>query len=535
MNSPLLALLTRSLREEARAPGTYWARGALAGFILLVGVMIAYWTKESGMSGVEGGRIFEAVVWLQWLAITLAGATWFSSAIAGEKEDDTLGLLRMTNLDALSILLGKSTSRLCSALLLLIAPFPFLFMTVTFGGVSLGQVQAVYVTLAAYTFLLGNVALLWSVIMPTTVRAMIGTAATLSLFYFAPSLIHHAGSVLVNFEIGGRNLLSEEIPRQLVDMAKQITPLSRLAEIMGTGYRGAVVGWQVWGYLAVGVLCFFFAWWGFTYFADRAQEGAPAAQSTKASPGLERAPRSRGNRRRRSRPWRSALAWKDFHFHAGGPRRLYARLAVYGVVIFGLVAGSFEAEASSFTGLCFTYTPVAFCVEIAIVASRIFRWELNEQTWSSLALLPLGIPQITWRKLSGSLLALLPVLLAMLTWLLLVGSNAWDHSARRNVDFSVLLGAAAVALQAVLLTILLIASFSLRLRRGALPLGLAIGFIMEVVILYTVMMLYAFGGMAGSFTRLRAIIGFGNAALLVGNVVLFFVVLRRAGRMAEEE
>ena len=54
--------------------------------------------------------------------------------MAEEKEEQTLGLLRMTGLSPLSILLGKSTSRLCGALLLLAAQFPFTIFAVTLGG-----------------------------------------------------------------------------------------------------------------------------------------------------------------------------------------------------------------------------------------------------------------------------------------------------------------------------------------------------------------------------------------------------------------
>ena len=54
-----------------------------------------------------------------------------TSAEAEEKEEQTLGLLRMTGLNALSILLGKSTSRLLGALLLLLAQFPFTIFAIT--------------------------------------------------------------------------------------------------------------------------------------------------------------------------------------------------------------------------------------------------------------------------------------------------------------------------------------------------------------------------------------------------------------------
>jgi hypothetical protein len=152
-------------------------------------------------------------------------------------------------------------------------------------------------------------------------------------------------------------------------------------------------------------------------------------------------------------------------------------------------------------------------------------------------LLPLTTWQITWRKLSGSLLALLPMLAASFVWVLLVVPKVWEEvEPQKTPAFYLFLGVFAAALQAAILTSYLIASLSLRLRRGALPLGLAIGFIMEAVLFYTVAMLYSFGGSPGNnFDRLGTIVVFGNAGLMIGNMVLHCVVLHRAERMAEEE
>src|SRR5439155_21710329 len=113
--------------------------------------------------GAPGLRFFQAVVQINFFFITLAGVGYFASAITEEKEEMTLGLLRMTSLNPLSILLGKSTSRVFGAVLLLLAQFPFTLLAVSLGGVSVAQVMAVYCTLGAYVFLLSNVALFCSV------------------------------------------------------------------------------------------------------------------------------------------------------------------------------------------------------------------------------------------------------------------------------------------------------------------------------------------------------------------------------------
>src|SRR5436190_2075225 len=157
MTSPLLALMGRALREDVNDKRTYQTRVSVGVIILLALMMVSMaskWTSATGRT------FFVIVVTLQTLTITLSGLTYFASAIAEEKEEQTLSLLRMTGLNPLAVVLGKSTSRLCGALMLLAAQLPFTIIAVTFGGISLRQIVATYCTLAAYTFLLCNIALL---------------------------------------------------------------------------------------------------------------------------------------------------------------------------------------------------------------------------------------------------------------------------------------------------------------------------------------------------------------------------------------
>ena len=108
----LLALFTRSVRELLRSKLSYLACGAVIGiiFLLLLGA-------QSGATATTapGLKFFASVLIVVLIFITLAGVSYFATAITEEKEEGTLGLLRMTDLDPLSILLGKSTSRLTAA------------------------------------------------------------------------------------------------------------------------------------------------------------------------------------------------------------------------------------------------------------------------------------------------------------------------------------------------------------------------------------------------------------------------------------
>ena len=243
MTSPLLAHFTRSVREDTRAKSTYWARACLAAFMLMVMGMAALSDVTSGAPGLD---FLQTVAWLHLIFLTISGVGWFASAITEEKEEETLDLLCMTNLSPLSILLGKSTSRLCGALLLVVAQLPFTLLAVTLGGVSRGQVFAVYATLAAYTFFLCNLALLASVLAYRTGIASLLTAAAL-----------FAAWVAGNFVPG----------------IAAMSPFGRLLAIFATGFAARPIGFQVVSNFVAGGVLFGVAWAVFRRFCETPSRG----------------------------------------------------------------------------------------------------------------------------------------------------------------------------------------------------------------------------------------------------------------------
>ena len=205
------------------------------------------------------------------VAISAIGLSYFGSAIAEEKEEQTLGLLRMTDLSPLSILLGKSTSRLCGALLLLAAAFPFTIFAVTLGGISLGQIVATYCTIGAYTFLLCNVALLGSVLARQTAGAAIFTAMVIGgASRDRPASLEDGGHYVQKFGIfwGLSPVADTSLGRRHRSDGSQ-TSLPRAIRI-------APAGWQVATNLALGAVSFLLAWAAFERFCERTSEAAGA-------------------------------------------------------------------------------------------------------------------------------------------------------------------------------------------------------------------------------------------------------------------
>ncbi len=133
MKRATAALFSWSLRADCANVTPHIVRGAFALFVLL-SVSAAYADAFSAVG--PGLRFFRMICYLNVFLITVAGMSYFVSAVTEEKESGTLALLRLAGAPPLGIILSKSTSRLISALMLLLIQLPFTFLSITLGGVT---------------------------------------------------------------------------------------------------------------------------------------------------------------------------------------------------------------------------------------------------------------------------------------------------------------------------------------------------------------------------------------------------------------
>ena len=269
-----LALLTRSLREDTRLKQTYFARGGLIGFILLM-----LWSSQSSFVyvGAPGLAFFSKVVFTNFFFITLVGLSYFAGAVAEEKEEDTLGLLRMTNLGPLTILLGKSSSRLVGVALLLLVQLPFTLLAVTLGGVSMHQVLAAYLSLGAYIFFVCNLALLFSVLCARVSTASFATGFALLLFFAGPYWLGDlVVSVTTYYHLGGPPGPVTRVIAGGMQLFERASAYGQLESILRNGFKDRLIGFQVVSNLALGTAFFLLAWWGFDAFTRERRPGALA-------------------------------------------------------------------------------------------------------------------------------------------------------------------------------------------------------------------------------------------------------------------
>ena len=528
MKLPALALFERSLRLETRSVLMCWSRTGLLLLILLVLVPIQSLAR-AGMSGAPGLHFLQEMVWLNLVFITLAGLSYFASAITEEKEEMMLGLLRMTDLNPVAILLGKSTSRLVGALLLLLVQVPFVLLAVSLGGVGLLQIAASYGTLLAYLFLVCNLALLFSVVFRNTTTAAAFTLIVLMLF-----LIGHywAASIMQDLASSGRVDLQNGtglIFTTLIDFWRQAAPSNRLGAIFQTGFAGPAVGFQVASNLVLGVLLFLLAWLVFD----------PCTREEKDAATPRRWLLGRASRRSRIPPRLvgiRAVSWKDFTFISGGK---FGLLVKFGVVAFLVAICNFMAlEFGTGTDITWEFegtvliwvSLITTAVFLALDAARVFQEEIRWKTLSSLVMLPVSVPELAYRKVAGTLAGTLPLLAGCVPGVLLAPKDVGDFI-NDLFDEPISFGILTVVILQFVLFLHLTAFLSLIIKRGALPLAIAIQYLGGSFFMTFLTILFSAGGSSGP----GAICFVTGLICVVSTVVLHRAIGLRLARAAAEE
>jgi hypothetical protein len=452
------------LREDVRGKSTYLVRAAL---VLLVLFFLWITHISPQQFGAVGRRFFTMVAWIDLFIFSVVGLSYFASAITEEKESETLGLLRMTNLNALSILMGKSTSRLLGALFILAAQLPFMLVAVTMGGLAVNQVLAGFTCLLSYVFLLSNIGLFCSVIAKRGAGATMLSAAIICVLLVLPWYLYANG--------GGPT--DPSMAKWIVQWG-ELTPFVQLGRVMWTGFEGAIFSSQTVASLAGGAAFFCLAWLLFDRFADPSSESSSRGRA-KASPNSDVSICLRYGR-----PQIPALKWKDYHYIAGGGGQIAVliKAAIVGLIIWACssvlrfhVSGTvtlFGTLSSISLGLF-----LALC--LAVDASRIFKVERDQQTLSSLMMLPFSVHRVIWQKTMGCLRSSWPAFGGLAVGLAILFGGIVDESRRHPsaVPGEAVFYGTCGFLHAVftgLLLPVLVAWLSLRMRWGALPVGATI-------------------------------------------------------------
>jgi hypothetical protein len=434
----IFALLVRTLRQDSRHWQSGVVRAALLLFLLTVLVLMTRTpVAASGLAFVSW------MLWLSYASITLAGFYWFASPITEEKEQRSLGLLRMTGLNGVAILAGKWFPRLLIVLLLISTQFPLALLGVTLGGVLPRQLLAGFVALLAYAVMMSGVGLLASTVSQTTQRAGFFVGWFWFSLTFLPSLAMRA----ITAASVKQNLMSFEAAEgcyRFYDSVREISLWHRLTAILSIMPDESLWDVQVWSNLLIGFVAFGLAWVVFEFFAvynlEVVAKAAPKDRLINRIFGQKKQHDKRHRTRFAvGRVWRVAPAWREFHFNAGGWITVVAKFLIYGSVpiaayFIGVQLGMSRTDPIRFiSGALMIIGGTAAMGEAVFYSGRMFGPEVYENTLPSLLLLPTSTTRIAYAKVGGFLLAMLPAAVCFLLGCIINPRNAAEFFGRFSV------------------------------------------------------------------------------------------------------
>lgn len=405
MISGTQTLFNWSLRSDTKSVYPHIVRAGFSGFMLLA-ILAAWADSAAGMA--PGLSFFRWICNLNVLLISVSGISYFVSAVTEEKDAGTLALLRLAGVSPLAIVLSKSTSRLISALMLLLIQLPFTFLAITLGGVTWQQIIAAYFSLAAWMCMVANVALFCSVRCSTSGRAA-SLATGLLLLFFA------AGPILLN--VAGLTSIPWISPRVIAacqgmyDEQQLMSVTVRLDQILTgtTGTSGTmIVAEQFWRNMSVGGVMFLLSVFLFNRYSEPVETN-PHGESAVV------------RRFTVGRCWKLPLVWKDFLFFMGGRAFLIIKLIGYLCLVGGFVwfhqlefPGSAVWLSKDLTHTAFITVTILLTVEMLLYASNSLFLELRQSAIPALRMLPIYTPVILLQKLGACLLAMSPAMLVLL-------------------------------------------------------------------------------------------------------------------------
>jgi ABC-2 type transport system permease protein len=124
-----------------------------------------------------GKNIFLGLIFIELLLACFITPAVTASAVSGERERQTLDILRTTLLPTPALVLGKLASALVFVVLLLLAAVPLQSLSFLLGGVAPQDFAIATVILLATAFLFGSAGIFFSTVMRRTLGATVLTYA----------------------------------------------------------------------------------------------------------------------------------------------------------------------------------------------------------------------------------------------------------------------------------------------------------------------------------------------------------------------
>ena len=184
------------------------------GLLALIGLITLYVVYENARyGGLDNSDIlgmYTVLVVMEFGLILFVIPAYTASAIAGERERQTLEILLTTTMKPIQIILGKLLSSISTVLLLVFSSLPVLSLVFSVGGVSMGDVAEYVVLIVVTAIYAGSFGLLFSALFKKTTISTVmtyaillilgaGTVALLLIIYFLLQMhyqnLFHSGAI----------------------------------------------------------------------------------------------------------------------------------------------------------------------------------------------------------------------------------------------------------------------------------------------------------------------------------------------------
>ena len=254
-------IFTRELVLTPRRPRFYILRAAYClGLLLLVATA---WLVLTGTQVVDtvgglarfGASMFHLLAPLQLVVTTFFAALMAASAVAQEKDRQTLDLLLMTRLTNWELVLGKLFASLITVSVLIVAALPIFAFLCLFGGVGFDQVLRTTLVSLASMFVAGSIGATVAFWREKTFQALAGTTLALVMWVglgeaFAAGLFGEGFWILSWKELG--KAIS---PWQAVIAAAKPVPLGgQSGDTLLLGLPGSLLGFLGTSFILASVL-----------------------------------------------------------------------------------------------------------------------------------------------------------------------------------------------------------------------------------------------------------------------------------------
>jgi len=191
-----------------------------------------------------------------------------------------------------------------------------------------------------------------------------------------------------------------------------------------------------------------------------------------------------------------AVTWREFRFVGGGVRGLALKFLIFGAATAGFAKVIWLTETGSRSealgGFLVISSLMVVAVSLAIDASRVFKSEVRWKTLSSLVLLPFSVREIAYRKVIASVAGVTPYLLYCLVGLILIPKefSQFLNDITSHPEGLMFL---AIFVSQYILFLHFTAYLSLVIKRGALPLAVAIQYVGGIFLMAPISLIFMRG------------------------------------------